>query len=263
VTDPSELPVIDLGGRDVDGMGTIFGRRVEAPDAPAGAVGVITEGRPSTEENLAGARRFLLEASREDFEWRGAREVVDRASGQVYEVLGSDPLADANPAAGCDLFFVDGALIRFLRRTGVTVDELERARAEQERRAAEAEEAARKRRAREKQIPLALADLYPGDRYEVTVRAAAARLLELGGQLVVGPYGELQVTVPAKIVAGGLEVAILEQEARREAAHLAEVLATGWRVVLAGLAEVEAAGGKKSLVDVLPDRRVSIGGGVA
>jgi hypothetical protein len=254
------LPVVDIGGSE---LGLISGQRIEVPDAPKGFVGNVVSGRRATAEDVKACLRFWLEARSEDFEWRDRSSVVDRATGAIYEVLLSDPLLSPDPGEHADLFMQYEGQIVYLRATNVTVDELERARAEQEKRAVEAEEAARKRRSREKQVPVRLSDLYPGDRYEVTLRHAAARLLDVGAQITVGPYGEVAVTLPASIIGGGVPNAILEQEARREAAHLAEVLVTGWRVVIAALAEHDADGGKKSLPERLPDLPVSIGGGAA
>jgi hypothetical protein len=59
---------------------------------------------------------------------------------------------------------------------------------------------------------------------------------------------------------------VLEQEARRDLSAAADVLAAGWRVVLSCLDEVDAEPGRsrkpKDLLAVLPDKHVSLGGGV-
>src|SRR5258705_106777 len=78
-------------------------------------------------------------------------------SGPVYDVLTADPLFALSPSSEADVFVLFGdGVVSFLKRRGVTIDEIERARADSERRASDEAERLRKHRARQKQVPLRL-----------------------------------------------------------------------------------------------------------
>jgi hypothetical protein len=242
----------------VHGLGEIYGMQVGGEVAGEGSVGVFTRGRRLTEENLAGARKWILEIDSNDIRWLSPREVVDEGSGQVYEVLGFDALSAENPGAACDLFFADsdGGVLRFLRRSGVTVAELEE-------RAVEADRARQKRtvelqrwRGKQRLAVLSLEDLHPG--VFPTLRQAALEIHECGGTVELGENGSIMVSVPQQLhqlEPGDFGSAIIERETRLRLARCGQSLAAGRSVVVAAL-ELD---GSKSLPDRLPDRVANLG----
>jgi hypothetical protein len=257
---PEEAPEIHVA--NIAGMGTISGRRVSGEPQPEGYVGSFLSGRSATGENLRAARNWFVEIPAQDFEWLdGGREVADRGSGLVYEVLISDPLlADDPRESGVTAFFVNGDRLEFLRSTGTTVADRERAVQAQAERVAVAEEERVRQLAKAKQTSIPLSVMY-GERMQMSVREAAAKILEAGGQVganEIGGVRGLRITVPEKLNTEPL----MERMAWAEVAVAAEVLTSCARVVLAALDEVAADGSKRprTLLERLPDRQVCFGG---
>lgn len=250
-----------LDGIEITDVGTISGRRVGEGGA-ANSVGTLMHGRSASEANLRQCRKLWPEARAEDFGALPDRDsVFDRATGLVFEVMRADPMFAEDSREACDTFFVANGTIVFLRRVGdLTVDDLERAKVEQQRRAEQAAEQGRRFRERQPKQPIMLADAYPGDRYQVTLAEAARRILDAGGSIERGEHGELRVLVPA-LLAGE---PMLEKDARQPLIAAAEVLVTAHRVVLAEIdkADSERAARKTRLDERLPDKPVTLGGGV-
>jgi hypothetical protein len=235
----------------------------DLPPIPApgqmGELGTFVAGRPVTGENLSACRKWLLEADAADFEWRSALEVVDMATGRLFEVIASDPLLSEDPGAAADLFFADTdeGVIRFLRSTGTTVAELEAAAVETDRARAKADEEAAKWRARQKRVRLTVND--SGVEFP-TLRSAAAEISAAGGRVVRTEAG-FAVEVPERIhrPAGSADWASagLERESRRRLAVCAETLAMAGATVVAAIAEAESS--RRELAEVLPDRPPLLG----
>jgi hypothetical protein len=243
-------------------MGTVYpGRMVGTGAAVDGPLGTVGSGRVASEANLALARRFFLEARADDFEWLSEREVVDRGSGAVLELVLADPLLGGDPASMADVFFAAAnGEIAFLRSTGTTVADRERAAAAQADQVARIEAERAKRLGRERQVGIPLSVVY-GERLQLTLRQAAARIVDAGGEIRRGALGELQITVPEKL---GDEM-LVERARWVEVGVAADVLARAPRVVLQAIADVEADGSRRprSLVERLPDAEVGFGGGIA
>jgi hypothetical protein len=256
-TEPDgDTPVIH-----VDGMGTIRGGQV-ATGGPTDVLGTFVSGRPATEKNLTAVRRWFLEVPAGDYERLNGREMVDRASGLVYEVLVSDPLLSDSPGElGVASFLVEGDVIRFLRSTGTSIEERERAVEEQVEQAARAVAERERRLAKVKQIAIPLSVVY-GERMAMGLREAAQRILDAGGRIERGePEGCLRITVPENLTGDMLS----EWTARAEVGVAAEVLTSCSSVVLAAIIDLETDGSKRprSLLERLPNKEPVFGGGVA
>ncbi len=222
----------------------IDGRRLGAPGE---GLGTFYDGRPATEANVRAARKLFLELPAKDVEPLPGGGLVDKGSGQIYDRIEHDPLFSNSPTSDADVFalFGDG-VISFLKLRGTTVDEIDRARADAEQRASDEAERLRKRRARAKQIPLTL-DLVRGDQTP-TLRRAAQRILELGGEIKPDAFDGIIVTLPATLTLGdGFGSPLLERELRIEGARCAQVLSYASSLVRAALES------KQPLVDALPD----------
>jgi hypothetical protein len=216
-------------------------------------------GRRATAGNIKAAARYWPQADVRDFSDLPDGGWADKGSGAIYDPLISDPLFAPNPTKLASAFCVhDGGLVFLRRRGDATVETLQadRQRADREREQAEAAHA--KFIARQPQVPLLLADL--GERFDVTLREAARRILDSGGQIERGQFGELRVTVPAQL---GTEP-MLEQEQKRPLVNAAEVLIAAHAVVLAELdrADGDRSARRQRLDQRLPDARPTIGGGI-
>jgi hypothetical protein len=251
-----------LDGTTINGIGTIGGRRVGEGGAP-GSVGTLMSGRSANDHNLRQARKVWPEADARDFaDLPDGSGWYDRATGQAYELLGSDPMFSEHGRELCDVFTVASGRILFLRkRDGVTLDTVERSLVEQARRAEQAADQGRRFRERQPKRPVLLSDAYPGDRYAITLRDAARLVLDAAGTIERGDHGELRVLVPA-LLAGE---PMLEKDARQPLIAASEVLVTAYRVVLAEIDRADGDRGarKQRLDERLPDRQVTLGGGVA
>jgi hypothetical protein len=237
--------------------GTITGRKFGKAAPDDGRIGTFYQGRPATEANLKGARRWFPEANSADFKVLSKRELVDRASGTIYRVLTSDPLLSENPAGMCDMFFVAYEQIWWLRSTGETTAQRDVAAAKRAKLEAQAAEERAKRRAKEKQIAVPLSVL-GGERLQLTVREAAARILDAGGRIERGEVeGTLRITHPERITGEPFS----ERAALTAFATAAEVLSCVPRVVLAALADADPKQ-PRSLLALLPAREPALGGGV-
>jgi hypothetical protein len=231
----------------VDGIyvgGGIDGR---ALGAPGDGLGSFYDGRPATEANVRAARKFFLELPAKDVSPLPDGGLVDTGSGQIYDRIEHDPLFSNTPTSDADVFalFGDG-VVSFLKRRGVTIDEIERARADSEQRASDEAERLRKVRARAKQVPLRL-DLVRGDETP-TLRRAAERIHELGGEIKPDSYDGIVVTLPATLTLGdGFGSPLLERELRIEGARCAQVLSYASSLVRAALES------KQPLLETLPD----------
>jgi hypothetical protein len=250
-------PVIHVPPPVVDtGFGVISGQQVGV-GLPEGYVGSYAPGRSASEENLAACRRWLLEGDARDFRRIGSREVVDQGTGLVFEVIDSDPLLAEDPAAACDLFYADedAGVIRFLRRTGQTLHDLEAAALEADRARAKSADELQRWRSKQKLTVLTVEDLLPG--MYPTLKAAAREIVEAGGKVERGEHGSLVVSVPQqlhRVAPGDFGTAILEKESRLRLARCAEALSLGRSVVLAALE-------RDDFVAALPDRVPAIGEG--
>ncbi len=214
--------------------------------SPAGGLGTFYDGRAATEANVRAARKHFLELRAKDVAPLPDGGLVDRGSGQVYDVIGHDPLLANAPSEEADVFalFGDG-VVSFLRRRDTTIDEIERARTDAEQRASDEAERLRKHRAKQKQIPLRL-DLVRGDNTP-TLRRAATRIHELGGEIKPDSYDGIVVTLPATLTLGDGSSPLLERELRIEGARCAQVLSYASSLVRAALES------KQPLLEALPD----------
>jgi hypothetical protein len=232
-------------------------------------VGVMWGGRPASKGNVRLARKFFAEVDAKDL---GSFEgyLVDRGSGCLFKPCLNDPLLATSPGDEPVSFFsqVNGVLV-FAERSHSpsTLEELEEARRAEAERVAAEEEATRGWREKQPPVVVAMSDVHPNGRFELTLREAARRLLEAGGEISRGPYGEVKVEVPSRLVRpdGAGMSAVLEVELRRDLVACAEVVTAGAKVIAATLDEVEAANGRakkpKDFVELVPDRKVSLGGG--
>jgi hypothetical protein len=91
--------------------------------------------------------------------------------------------------------------------------------------------------------------------FEMTVRSAAAAILDAGGKIDRGGYGDVRVQVPARVTFEPLS----EAAARRELVAAAAVLVHAERAVIY---TIEHGNEKLRLDERLPDKRVSADGGV-
>jgi hypothetical protein len=231
------------------------------PGGELGSVGTVFVGRVANEATLRAARRHWLEASPDDFAVLADGGWVDKGSGQVYELLQSDPLFAPNPHELASLFTVVGERIIFLRKKeGVTLETLARDRAEQARDVEKAAEQERRFREKQPKAPVTMAQVY-GDRFAISLRRAAELVLDAGGTIERDEWGGIRVSLPTLLVGEPL----LEQDARKPLLEAAEVLSAGRRVVVAVLDDAEGARSRKKprLDERLPDKPVTIGGGVA
>jgi hypothetical protein len=228
---------------------TRIGGAIEGRDlgAPIGGIGELRIGRPNSPANVRVASQHFVEREAREFNsYDGGW--LDRESGLIYDEIDSDPLFADDPSSAADVFVQWGGTIVFLKSRATTVDEVEAARADAARRADDEVERVAKFRSKQPQRPLRL-DLLRGDNVP-TLRRAAARIYELGGQIRRGEHGEtILVTVPERLTPpseNGFE-AILERELLIEAARCAEVLSYASATVIAALDS------KKSLDEALPD----------
>jgi hypothetical protein len=214
-------------------------------------VGVIEMKRPATEQHLKLARKYLLEIDERDLDvhedW-----LVDRGSGRLYDVLPNDPLMTDPIGGDCDAFTAMNGVVLFLRRASAgTIEQLEQARAEQQRLAAKKSDDERRFRSRQKQHVLRVGDL-PGQEGTPTLRAAAQTIEELGGKIARDDLGQLVCSIPEKLspdTEPGF-TGMLEREQIQRAARAAQILAHGSAVVFAAL---EHASKGQPLSSLLPE----------
>jgi hypothetical protein len=180
----------------------------------------------------------------------------------VYEVLLSDPLVLADPASGCDLFYVDGPILRFLRSTGSTLREREEQELAAERAREKAEQDAERWRSRQKRVALTIADI-SGDFEYPSLAEAAREISAAGGRVERELEHGFRVEVPERLNPpggpGDWTAAQLDRAGRRRLALAAETLAFATSTVVAAIAEAERS--KRPLHQVLPDRLPLIGEG--
>jgi hypothetical protein len=238
--------------------GWIGGRKV-SEGGDAGAVGVVREGRSASEANVRQAMKFWPREMPSSFEvldnglWRST------ASDLLYEPLLSDPLFTVGSHGVraddvCSCFVATPGGIVFLRSLNETQQSREKADEQRRLAAVKEREALNKRKLKEPLTPIMGSEVY-GNSFERTLRAAAAHVLDNGGRISQGEFGELVIEVPERVTFEPLS----EASARRELARSAEVLVAGHRVVLHAL----ASGDEKLRLDHrLPDKCVSAGGGV-
>jgi hypothetical protein len=232
-------------------------------------IGVSDNGNTATVRRVEAARGLWAEGRAADYERRG-EHWVDLASQQLYTQVPGAPLfaLDRNEAE-IAVFFVDDASdqIVFLQRTAATVAELERGEAEQVERAAEAERKQDAFRAGRPQSQIAASEHF-GAAYGLSLRDAAARILDVRGTISRDRFGGLAITIPSELVAPGDDMLVRgmqEKNWRVDLVRAAAVLAHGERVVLAALAdEADDARKTRPRLDArLPDKPLTITGGVA
>lgn len=181
--------------------GEIVGRRV-GEGQPSNRLGTFVDGRPSTNATIAAARRFFREVDPKRLRHLGDGALVEAGTGEVFDMLvGADPLFLPRPEEGADAFVVDGAAISFLRLRGMTVEQVEQARAAQESEVQRTAEEERRFRSRQKQLPLTL-DLLHGDGTP-TLAEAATTIEALGGEVRLDELGSFVVTLPERLTADG------------------------------------------------------------
>jgi hypothetical protein len=255
------VTVPGLDGTEIGAVGTVYGGRV-GEGGELGSVGSLMSGRSASDANVRQAAKVWPQADVRGFsDLPDGSGWYDRATGQAYEVLGSDPMFSERPDELCDLFTVASGRMLFLRkREGVTLQTIERGLVAQAREAEQAAEQGRRFRERQPKLPVLLSDAYPGDRYSITLRDAARLVLDAGGAIERGDHGELRVLVPSLLTGDPM----LERDARQPLIAAGEVLVTAHRVVLAEIdrADGDRSARKQRLDERLPDRQVSLGGGV-
>jgi hypothetical protein len=240
--------------------GGISGRMVRA-GGEAGSIGVVRQGRSSSEPNVRLAARFWPRAMASEFQvldnglWRS------RSSDLLFEPIASDPLftvdspdARAEDLASCFVATENG--IVFLRMTGQTLQAVEQAEAASAAATAKEQQALAKRRLKEELTAISAAEVHAvTPAFSMTLRSAAAAILDSGGKIDRGTFGEVRVQVPARLTFDPLS----EAGARRELAAAAAVLVHADRAVIYAL---EHGSEKLRLDERLDDRLVSAGGGV-
>ena len=142
------------------------------------------------------------------------------------------------------------ASIVFLKSGGPSVEEVEAARADAQRRADQEVVQLAKFRAKQRQSALRLSDL-PGNEDVQTLKGAAETIEQLGERVGRDDLGQLVVTIPERTLTDTTGVySIVERGNRQSAARAAQTLRHGERVVLAAL---ERVGKGESLSTRLPD----------
>jgi hypothetical protein len=241
--------------------GSIGARKLPATGGAVGTLGTTRE-REETRADLA----FKLFGSAIDFDNITVRDnyFVDER-GLLLTELSGDPLAAEKPTEmGVAAWLIDDeGRVHFLTRPSsgaATVDDLDQA-ADQAKRLVEDD--AKKRREwlrSQPQRPLTIGDV--DGREHQTLRAAVRTVLDAGGTVGVGDYGEVNVTIPELFIYNRNSVTVgMEEMAAREAcATAALTIAKAERVVLKALATQK----KGQRLDMLvPDAPVTISGGVA
>jgi hypothetical protein len=116
-----------------------------------------------------------------------------------------------------------------------------------------------RRLGKERQVGIPLSVVY-GERLQMTVREAAAKILDAGGEISRGHRGELHITVPERLT----DQPLAERDAWAQVGVAADLLSRVPRVVLDALADMEADNSKRlrSLLQRLPDAEPVFGGGV-
>jgi len=89
-------------------------------------------------------------------------------------------------------------------------------------------------------------------------------VLDVSGSIERDDWGGIAVRLPAKLTLNGGDAfsGQVELDARRHVVGAAEVCCAASRVLLRALGEIESSRRPRSLLDVVPDRRVSLGGGI-
>jgi hypothetical protein len=204
-------------------------------------------GRPNTPANVRVASQYFVERESRSFNsYDGGW--LDRQSGLIFDEIGSDPLFDRDPKGKVDAFVQLGGTNVFLRSRQTTVDEskllatplhVERT----------TKPNASRSSGRSSDRSRSDSILLRGDGTP-SLRAAARRVLELGGEIRRAEHGEtIVVSLPERLLPpseNGFE-AILEGGLRHEAARCAEVLSYAAPTVLAAFES------KKPLDEALPD----------
>jgi hypothetical protein len=243
------------------GSGTIGGRKLPGIDGTVGVMGIRVDERDR--QDLA----FRVYGSPSDSEDFTARDhYFARPDGELLVELQGDPLlADRPDEVAVEAWFVDNAgRARFLGRPAAgarTTQDLDAIQAEAQRRA-EADDKARDKWLRNQpQRPLTLNDLDGGAR--PTLRTAVRTLIEHGGQVKLGAHGEVECTVPELFIWNrddNIMVGAEEQAAVEACAQAAELIVRAAPVVTEALRSIKRG---QSLIDAVPDRPVTLAGGVA
>jgi hypothetical protein len=130
---------------------------------------------------------------------------------------------------------VNGGPVFLRKREGVTLDTIEREQVAQAREVDAVAERERKFRERQRKVPVMLSDVY-GERFSMTLRDAARRVLDSGGAIESGDHDELRVMIPALLTGEPM----LEADAKRPLVNAAELLIAARRVVLAEVERAES-----------------------
>jgi hypothetical protein len=97
------------------------GHRLEGSNRPKDWLGSVDQLPLADEKSVELARRHLPEASADDFERDAAGRWVERATGEVYNIVGFNPLLAGDPAdTGVTSFVISDGFIVFLAPRGAT-----------------------------------------------------------------------------------------------------------------------------------------------
>lgn len=210
------------------------------------------------ERQIAQARRKWSEYPANDLGVEG-KYLFDKATGRLFTRYAAVVFHDhANLPVGVDsvdAFFVadDGEMV-FLQKSEwpTTLDELHRSQREEREREERAQAEHRAWLESQPLIPVTLAQV-EGDPNRPTIREAARLILDSGGRIEKDRDGRLRISLRERVCRHGLA----EIDAKRVLHRAARVLHESHDVVLAELER----GGRKPLVDRLPDKHPLVGGG--
>jgi hypothetical protein len=215
-----------------------------------GLVGLLSLS-PATEKRVAAARRFWPELDAATLEPLSEFELVDQ-SGTIFSIVSSDPLLGDPEQAHISAFAIADGRVYFLVATNETDASREAARL------AADDDAARQGREHADW----LADQPQHDvllEGAPTLRESVLQIVNHGGRITADGLGGIRVTLPARLVDGGvLDGGMIEMETRRALQPHLENVARCQRVVLAAL----NSSSRKPLHERIPDGHPTITGGV-
>jgi len=195
-------PILGLSGTQIDERGDVVGafpvgRKVGEGKRP-GTVGTLEFGRATSRANIRLASKFWPEGRAEEFiEFENGW--LDLSTHEIYDQALADPLLAEQPSEQqVDVFIATGSTIKFLRKRGQTIEELELERQRQAREQQAELEKQHQWRRRQKQVPLTVGDLR-GNEEAMTLAEAARVIEECDGKVERGQFGQVTVTLPERL----------------------------------------------------------------